>query len=771
MNNFQLNNTSVYLGGQCKWDIVLGNKDGQTYIQGFQLTPLSDNVAFNKRGTINQLNKEHSYTIKKYCNELKENFWSIEPCLNQSVTITDDDTQIPGKMDNSFLAGTRRSSCYQVYKKQFECLQPVWLEKLEDDKYLKFSFNLYATSPIDNSLTPLDSKSLELKHIDSTDETFEFHNKFVTYFYNWLKYLNINDGNNKVLNVDLQNNSTQIAGVSTLSGQKINQISCDYVCDNLLMYERPNVETDYILTTLFKNHNLITSQLFNFNFCFNIVDVVNPFFINQLNGKTTTMMCDVSVNNESLERRSLFTNYEFIEKTIYDPYLFVDYTSLSLDGSGRLVKTYDVQYIYDNKPITDANVLDYLRDYESENVKDLNKLSQHIIHWDYVDHNQDIFNLYRGYSGLNSYFGNWTIEPDPDPEINFTHCTIKLFELNRINCNDPVYTCSYPIANNGVLNWIKPTNILVITNNIRQQLLDKIKLTAQSEQCVIYNEGLWNIEKSNIGKNTISNSYQLDSLNLTFIKCNFTSDDVDIFDEWHPIYSDENLNLVIIKNPYMTTGGQNHYILISKDIGYFSVSQLLETVNGVNASDDDTDFLRFREYIRSLNQMIRDIDRDYNFYGFKTEIIIGLDELQKKRYYKSLNNVTYVYRRCGSLSPCLKTDDNNSINYQYCKNLWDNSIHKINKSEDFYNIEYKDYGKNMILSVMSNIQYDIIKETTDPDDLKKKIKEKLKQTYNLDDDSPLIDYIYNLYEITFIFEYISETDISKIHYKVNMILK
>ena len=793
MNNFQLNNTSVYLGGQCKWDILVGNYNGQLYIQGFQLTPLSDNIPFNKRGSVDHLNDDHSYTIKKYCQDVKENFWSINPCLNEKVTKVEDGVEVDsGYTDNSFLAGLRRTSCYQVYRKQFECLQPVWLESIGWNQSLEFSFNLY--SIVDNKIgRVLDKRDLVIAPINSDLKIYEFHNKFVKYFYDWLRTLNIKQkdpdssyGNNKVLNIDLQGGTASIDGVSIVSGQKTNPISCDYVCSNLLTYERPNIETDYILTSLFQTHNTIVSQLFNFNFCFNLVDVVNPFFINQLNGKYFSIGCDSGIKTkisddeftkDILERRSLFTNYTFIQKDVYNPYIFIENMDLQLDNS--LKYNYDVNYIYhgDSVPdLSDLNVLDYLRDYNNGDIKDTNKIVQHIIHWDYSEHNQDIFNLYGGYSGLNSFDSG--IQKNQYLPATWD---VELFNLDKVNRLDVVYTDNDPNENNGAFDWINPTKIIYMTGAVDNNLTDKLKKPLETPNCILYHDALWSINKSGIAG--IGSQSDLDELSRFYISFIYMKDDSSMTNPnpatifgYTRIDNTSDENVIILKNPNTTVNSvknilganANHYLIIANDSKYFSLNNILN-VTLTHTSDAQI----FSNSIRKLISIVKNFNNDYNFYGFNTEIEIGRDDLENECYYKSLSRKTFLYRKCGKLVPCLKTDDSFDINYLFYQSSYNNNIYQIIPGETEYELEYKTAGFSKMISVMNEIEYDGLEKQTSHTEvtLKSLIKQQLGITYNIQDNPEMIDYIYNLYDITFKYEYKSETNIDTVVYNVKMILK
>ena len=83
MNNYQLNNTSVYLGGQCGWDIILTNKDSDLRVSEFQLSPLAQNIPFNKKTHSYSVNNSHSDNLKKFYQDIKENFWWTTPNINK----------------------------------------------------------------------------------------------------------------------------------------------------------------------------------------------------------------------------------------------------------------------------------------------------------------------------------------------------------------------------------------------------------------------------------------------------------------------------------------------------------------------------------------------------------------------------------------------------------------------------------------------------------------------------------------------------------------
>jgi len=762
MNNFQLNNTSVYLGGQCKWDIVVGNYNGQIYIQGFQLSPLSNNVPFNKRGSIDGLNENHSYTLKKYCDTLKENFWSVTPDMNQKLK----KDSVEYYSDNSFFAGTRRSSCYPVYHKQFECLQPVWLEKLDKSDIINFSFNLYSENG-----NVLDSKVFALSHLDVSgdvekEKIFSFHNKFVKYFYDWLKMLDIMGatGNNKILNLNLQKGIAQVEGVSTLSGQKVNPVSCDYVCHNLLSYERPNIESDYILTSLLKSHNLIASQLFNLCFCFNLEDVVNPFFSNQLVGNNFSMGVDVYIGENLMERRTLYTNYEFIKKRVSDPYLQLFRMDVTSTGELKPKTGYEVIYDFNGEEGGEYNVLDYLRDYSIPEIKDINKLSPQIIHWDFIDHNQDVFNLYNGYSGLNSFGGD---ETQIGSSKKFK---VELYESPRLDGTPVVWVDGIPTQSNGALNWINPTKIITVTN---LNDMSKIIEYTESKNCVLYQEGLWTYDKSNLVDDSEQGDFlkNLKNVELSFIYIKDSAgwDGESTFfrpTQWKSDKRGSGNSICVILKRIVSTqiNTSDHFIIMTNNLEWFGVEKLRS--DNLWVSDN-----KFKGYIESISKIIKQMNNKLYFYGFGTEIEVGKDELDMNCYYKSNKHSIYIYRRCGELTPCLKSDPNFFLDYQYCQSIGDNNIFEI--TNDFaQGFEYKGIDRSKSFCTISELNYTVEKLIDDEGTVKDLVKKELQKTYRLGDgDTELLDYIYNLYNITFKYEYASEKDVKTVEYKIKLILK
>ena len=766
MNNFQLNNTSVYLGGQCQWDLILKSQDGTFIADGFQLTPISNNVSFNKKSDINHLNNNHSDTLKKFASELEENFWSTtqtEYIYNLGKNII--------SYDQSFNSGVKRLPSFDVYKKQFSFFIPLWLEYIKNENcYLKFRLSAFL---YDNHNTPLGTKDFDLKLYDGDN----FHNKFVNYFNNWLTYLNIipnpnrygedNLGNDRVMNIDMENSSVSISGISTNSGQIINEINCDYVSYDLLNFERPNIETDYILSSLFKAHNVIASQLFNFNLCFDLDDIISPIFINQLWGKKINIACDVFIidgeEETQLEKRSLYTNYKFISKNSYNPFIFL----LDVDGNG------EEKYEIESNNSENMNVLDFLMDYDNAVIENKNKLTQPIYHWGYVNHGEKSFNLYDGYKYKYYEFG-----PQVTREINNNGYPVYKYDNYEIPYTNGIsipYLQNKYIGGHGELTWLYPSKSIYVgydgasVGYIMTKIITDLMLKGPSG--LLYQNCI-NIEKCNKQWNTHIDD--TDDPKFKGISCVYlcVGDTFNVYSSISNIYGEENVYILKdingndISSDVTIVSDSGVAVIYTKNMNYLMLNNILNM-----RCDDHSDDM---EYILKIAEGIKSsitTGNDGNFYGFDTEICVGKNEINQNVYYKLDSKSTYVYRNDGKLSPLMIDDNKYNLNYDYYLRIYDKSIHTMSEINDINVPEICKYGDSWVLNLLSQLNFTITKDLNDDTSLKDLIKKQLETIYKTNDDSELTDYIYNLYNVKFDYEFVeNRNQHTSIIYKVKSIL-
>ena len=745
MNNFLLNNTSVYLGGQCAWNVVLDKNKEEFEISGFQLTPISNNVPYNKKGNLINLNNNHSDTIKQFCSNLKESFWSTD--FDADTFVTDKFDNVDIAINSSLLAGLKRESDYDIYKKQFCFFQPVWLESIPDNSYLRFKFTVY---PYSNPKSILGARWVDFKLKDNYK--YQFHNRFIEYLKNWFSYIHItktddNEGNDRVMYIDLKKEEAYLSGISIKTGQMNNHCGCDYVISNLLLYERPKVETDYILSNLFKNQNLITSQLFNFKFYLNLEDILDKFIFNQLTGQKIYVRCDCYLVNEKnefeqLEIRSLFTNYNKVQKSEFNPFTFVDDIEFDEGGMGVIKNiNYEVKSTEDYK----TNVLDYLKDYEVSNVKDINKLSQNICHWNYSKTPDKNFNLYNGYQYIYDIFGDGNINNITPTSPNDPSIEKVLYEYypQEIPYSNGVSVLSLPdnYTSAEPLSWIYPKNILYVNSNTNDvgtapQFKDKMiktlnnKLFNKGVIGIIYKNSLsiadanniWgtNINPEDIAKELGFENFNLDDYNSGFNKISYVyvkniygSNVIYPWGEYN-----ENINK-ILKALYkvyevdvtgVTIGldfetavifTNNPEMLMLDNI----ITKCVNYYNSTTLTGDD-DIKKFQYILITLNGIKQSIQQgnDGGFYQFNNDLSIGYNDLNEEVYYKSDTRNTHVYRTGGLLRPAFLSQDSSNINDFYGLLINDKKPQLIISNGEFE--KYVDFGKeNEIKNGLFEISY------------------------------------------------------------------
>lgn len=804
MNNYQLNNTSVYLGGQCRWDIAISKiKGGSIEVTGFQLAPLSDSIPYNKHAD-NITNTPHSENLKNFYNDIKENFWDISSNIDQY-----------SRFDPTYLAGAKRLPQYGVYGKQIGYLQPVWLECLTDS-YLKFEFQFFTVNEKGERGNLLDFKSLYLKPNGKGD----YHDKFISYFYNWLKYVgilntssdfdssfNLDDfgslekgGNDKVIDISIKDMTSTIEGINVTTGQRSYPVDVSYIIRNLVSQERTLMESDYIISSSFQSHYLIVSQLLNLNFCFNLTEMLDPFIYNTFAGKRISVECYVSVMDSSdneipLSRRSLFTNYQYIDKYENTPY--VQAADCDVDYTEGVIKE---EYTYHDEDPKDTNVLSYLKDYDDYELHNKNKLVQHICHWSYIGDDNKSFNLYNGFSGI-------VFEPSENSNTNSPYGSIRIvhhgelpsypvksYYTNGVNENAVIELNSKFAVGRGDFTWINPGKLLEVLTSGSEGLNDaqrvcgsigkyfemwKDKYSISIQKAGSY----WNSDNTPISPSCsllclyIPHVYNLIAENMVFQYNLFKSDDTDN-DFYKYTNSGDNEAIVIGYNER-----NNTFIVISTVKDWVMLKWLIENADTIEGAQYLKDF-GFKDFVTTLGKTILLGNDGYYYIPFKKELGIGYDELGRQVYYKTDNQLTFVYRRGGKLSPMSKDD------------IWCNNIFFLDVDDDepveadkrdgipvpdtkatidsIPETKWPDGGWIMLLS--ETLNFVLSKEVNVPITLTEMIKEKIKEIYKLSDYvsetnmSYIVDYIYKLYNIENNYEYASETDVKHVIYTVKMTL-
>ncbi len=703
--NLQLNNTSVYLGGQCKWDIIIGKEDDDLVIQDFHLSPLSPVVPYNPQ--MNYLiNNSHGYNLKTFYKEIEGYFWNTDYFIdNQS------------NYDISRYAGPRRRESYSNYKKQFEYLCPVWLDKI--DGKLKFTFNTYLDK---EHKTQVGSKSV----VFESNGKEGFHDKFLSYFKDWIDKIHLTYkpedevvGNDKVMYVDFENKVFKISGVNVESGELSDDIELNYVIDNLTMFERPLIETDNMLSELFKNYHLVTSQLFNFNFCFNLEDIVSSYIIHNVVANPLYIDMTVSIGDEALERKDIFTNYTDINKYVVNNFIPLSKVRIDYDEQTLDVPSDEDMWEVDGDSLS-KNVLDYLKDYDYPEFYGLNKLTQDILHWNYLGSNKT-FNIYNGYRGV---LQSPVIDSNGDLEVNDNNkYEYKEYYDNFSN----EYACDVSrkayIDSCNSLGWVQPGKIVYISGSAMS--------TLQNYMSDVFDR--WGITLGDV------KSYWNDTMMSDDEK---GVKDIKLLLVYYPGYRQYYINFTVDKI------GDN-YIIYTTDINDFLLPNLISKM-----SEPLPEFVN----LKKLLQYIYDVVVKSNVTGlsinFGTEIYGAINTENEWDFFKSSNHITFPVRSSGTLTISTISKDSHNQNIKFNINEDCDDIVKINDSPSGYEQVWDNEG--YVINLLTYINFAVEVDADEP--WLPVVKEKLGEIYNISDTNK-IDYIYSKYDTAINYEHGDEDTI------------
>lgn len=518
MENLQLYSTNILLGGNMKYDLVIENKDNELVVNNFHITPISEKLPYNVN-LDDILNYDHQNNISSYYKSIQGYFYEdfVDSQLKSYWPIVTDDAKV---YDDTFYMGCKRSP-YDKYKKQFEFLVPLWLEKI--DRNIKLKLEIYA------GLTLVGSKYINIYNEIGSG-------RFNEYIGNYLKYIGIiGKGDDKLMYVDLSNKYSSIHGLDVNSGN-ISTKDVSLLINNLLHRERPLMEFDYLLINEFVKNKIIAKQLFNFNICFNIEDILPSIIYTKLIDKPIKFKVYTEVDGKVLNIKDFYTNYDYIKRDIFNP-INIEYI---VDPDNQQDDAYD------NRP--EDNVLNYLKDNQYIDFMDKNKIPQKICHWSIKGFPEYIFNLYNGFGGKMSddeicdhYYG---LGNDLQNSTKFVPW-LNTYKLNEINYFD------YIIREND--------NLLNMHSKI-------------DNKPMLFNHFIYNPIKDNIG--IYSSLIVIDSTIWdTFKKYAFSNGGIKIDDDIYVFC--KNNTLLITSNEYeklsfknirkLLDGSDNHHLLILKD--------------------------------------------------------------------------------------------------------------------------------------------------------------------------------------------------------------
>lgn len=806
MANYQLYRTNVLLGGQMKYDLILNPVGENLAITDFHISPISDAVPFNKYVDDNLLKYNHLDNIEKYYKSIRSSFFNdyIDPRLTSNNIIIKDYWGDNELYDNTYEMGCRRMT-YQLYKKQFNFLCPIWLEKLEVGEYIIFQIEVCFNSNFKN---PIIKKNVELTELNGHS----YHNKFINYFNEYLKSIHImgNVNSNKLIYIGQNNEngiSSEIHGINvengTLEDKKIILFS------NLIDREKPLMEDDYLIISSLSDNKMIAKQLFNFNLCFNLDDILGKDINNLLNGKDVYIRIKIGTNKNSFfPLKDFYSNYSYIQKICTNPKIVsgVEFNKFNKELSSITFAESD----------TKLNVLDYLLDYKYVHHMNKNKSLQSVVHWSLNGNDNYIFNLYPGFEGYcydndnNIYNINYKYDDTPNYLVeSFKQNVNSIGWCECIDVSDPDQSIKYNIND-----WVKHMEIICKKYGTNINIRDgyawaKNVLYKTGNTPIIKNNQNFHIIIVKDSKSHIQNMSKAPISNTWSSYCNryrIESGD-NICDIYYP------KRISAMSNPYFYITC-NDWSIVSYKTFFKKISQKIREINNQLDPLDNSGNLPINpsyqphnnliDYVEGLSELVHLFNNRVNPKLLKCHKTLNIIKSDSPSLYST--EIDYiknneqpgkpVERYLGNIHPTFIDGNENDrmFNYLYKKRIVNSSDYKntdyFNYKDSNYSPKYKSigfyiygdgdnlnynkylgdrlyeynwYNLNKLINLDPIINFKIHMNTIDDSGnyrkLSELIKDSLKSYYNINDDS-LLDYIYSKYTYENDFEY-DKLDVEK----------
>lgn len=538
----------------------------------------------------------------------------------------------------------------------------------------------------------------------------DYHNRFVQYFNNYINSIVKNDKiGDDLINIDFENKYAAIEGVDIRTGEIRIKNTKDQLA-NLLSRLRPMMDVNSILINMFGNNNMICKQLFNFNILFDVEDIFPSYIRKNIAGKEVYFDIKVSIIRKG--------------------------------GNVEKLQIKDFYYNYDESFETERKdepnpALKYFEDYNCMDLLYKNKICPDIIHWSLVDNNDYIFNIYPNmyretdlWTTTTKYNDNGTfwcngedksITTDIEDEIkllsfsSFTNFTTQTNIINNIkynNIEEPFY-----------LYWIN----IISSNDSDTESYPKIYCKLDGYYVIVVNNKD-DITYANFFKKVENNEiYRDDSI--------IDTKDFDHVKDLLKQLSPENITY-----PTILRIDNSIYKTFSKSPSSDSKELVYKkcTIPG----------LYLFRYFGKIKPTFIDFGKNEHYK------IKGITKQEYDDSWNELIGTGYL-----PLYP--------SIGYFYIEKL-----HKSKKNEN--SIERKWFLDSNILVVESNFEIsgeEYVNINDNKIDAENIIKDELKTYYNIKDDNQTIDYIYNLYDIKYNFDYTVVEDNKNIYFKYTYVIK
>lgn len=734
MENFQLYKTNVLLGGQMKWDLILDVNGDVLEVSDLHLTSISPSAPQIRYSDENLMNYRHQENVKEFYNKNLSNFYNecVDARLNHNWPVIDEiDTGVV--VESSYDAGPKHSR-YSLYNKSLEIFCPLWLEHVDDE----LEFNIIIETSDGESRKRIATKRVKLG------------DKFKEYLYEYFNHVGLLGGDNDVLHINFDRKIASISGISVESGN-VEKIDISSITYNMLYRERPLMETDYMLIHEFPNHKLISKQLFNFCFHFNLQDILSSYFANMLYGENLMFRIESRIGNKVLEMRDFYSNYQYIPR--------------------KIVSEKSVSDIFKENESQSPNVLNYLGDWKNVDLINKNKYVQSTIHWSLLNNLDYIFNVYDGFGGIlntgtsniASMSHNYGSTPDTTNDIyneyinNIGWCsiyTITTDEWYHLMNDDNKLQYEYlkSVTTDLKLNWV---------NDLNYKELDYEKISNFKDwnefKCAIFicsDQDYFNIKNINASQWI---DIDRNGVGCTYMKIN---------DEFIGIF---------VKKTNSDTSNLNK-------ITFKGFQNILDKMK----LDEDNP-LYFVRYKLSLMKPVSLISIDKSLHVTTAESpSLSTTEIEYFKNDSNLLDICYVLRYDGNIKPTFIKYEDRGKNVVYGKRIYNEFDYKKSEfakysnsgfSPSFPSIGYcawvemlNNYSKynSPIKMLIPEIQIEM--ELNKNENINERIDSYLKQIYHIISDKEL-NNIKSKYNIRYEYDYKSEYDINNYIYKLSMILK
>lgn len=762
MVNYQLYRTNVFLSGQVKWDLIIDNVDNELEIKEFQLTPISEKINFRREESDYWLSHSHQDNLKKLYNNISGDFYNH--LLDLSLTNDMPFYSKKKQYNDDYIMGCKRM-LYSIYGKQFQFFCPVWLEHVSSP--ISFFIDIYTKS---NTL--LYRRELKLDYKGKKG-----HDSFVKYFNDYINYVGLKEGNDKICNIDFKNDACMYDGVSAKYGlkQRLNQ---KYMLNQLKDRERPLMMTDNMIIDVFKSNKLISKQLFNFNLCFNIIDILPNHLKNMMMGDLLNVKVKVSIGGEEIGLRDFYSNYDFIKRNKCD---FKRVYGLNVN----------------KEPESQQNVLDYLQDDKIADLAYENKLVQDTIHWCLLDNEDYIFNLYDGFAGYSE-----TLDDLGNTIIN-NHT--KLYQ----DTPDLIYKKYQQSFNN--INWVNTYKIQNdFINTYMIHIFEHIKI---SSGWTYVDENIKWIK--NIKYNT-NNIPPMEIVNVLIEGYNMNDIGEAILGNVIGNGMVNEGSLLPLKNSlYIVNFGTTdyfRYMIYSDDPDMLTFATVFQTLRDLSTQANPWMIDNYDvSWLKNLYDFMRSAVPSINPYAITIKNSLYIDKVdspsfnsQEVMYYKRDNESYTLLRYSGELKPLFISCDDERYNMFYNKRIIENKLLIDNfnvllntsyksiypsigyyalekKKVDYKNIDemgiYKEfetkwYNDSLCYLLEKEFEFQVNSLTVDGKyvEVGELVKQYLKNYYNISDDD-LLNNIYNLYRFESTYDYEYEEDGRTVKLDENKMIK